>query len=165
MSPKEETTQITTGGKTITQVAELSAVPEVDVVDGTMAAAAQQLNDALVAFGKALADSLRPVVDAIVDTFRNIVDVFRNAWPEYEDEIIRSVATPRQWHLYKHGRPRVRKKWKNQLLKRRSKHKKEVEKIEIRTVLRLPVLRERPGSWGALRLPGSEEKGGKACRQ
>lgn len=68
--------------------------------------------------GKALADSLRPVVDAIVDTFRNIVDVFRNAWPEYEDEIIRSVATPRQWYLYKHGRPRVRKKWGNQLLKK-----------------------------------------------
>ena len=106
MLPKEETTQITIDGETITQVAELSAVPEVDAVDGTMAAAAQQLNDALVAFGKALADSLRPVVDAIVDTFRNIVDVFRNAWPEYEDEIIRSVATPRQWYLYKHGRPR-----------------------------------------------------------
>lgn len=118
MPPKEETTQITIGGKTITQVAELSAVPEVDVVDGTMAAAVQQLNDALVAFGKALADSLRPVVDAIVDTFRNIVDVFRNTWPEYEDEIIRSVATPRQWYLYKHGRPRVRKKWRNQLLKK-----------------------------------------------
>ena len=164
MPPKEETTQTTIGGKTISQVAELSAVPEVDAVDGTIAAAAQQLNDALVAFGKALADSLRPVVDAIVDTFRNIVDVFRNAWPEYEDEIIRSVATPRQWHLYKHGRPRVRKKWKNQLLKKAIKAQ-EVEKIEIRTVLRLPVLRERPGSWGALRLPGSEEKGGKACRQ
>ena len=124
MPQNEETTQITIGGKTITKVAELSAVPEVDVVDGTMAAAAQQLNDALVAFGKALADSLRPVVDAIVDTFRNIVDVFRNAWPEYEDEIIRSVATPRQRHLYKHGRPRVRKKWKNQLLKKAIKAQK-----------------------------------------
>ena len=118
MPPKEETTQITIGGKTITQVAELSAVPEVDAMDGTMAEAAQQLTDALVAFGKALGDCLRPVVDAIVDTFRNIVDVFRNAWPEYKDEIIRSVATPRQWHLYKHGRPRVRKKWRNQLLKK-----------------------------------------------
>lgn len=118
MPPKEETTQITIGGKTITQVAEVSAVPEVDAMDGTMAEAAQQLTDALVAFGKALADCLRPVVDAIVDTFRNIVDVFQNAWPEYEDEIIRSVATPRQWHLYKHGRPRVRKKWRNQLLKK-----------------------------------------------
>lgn len=96
MPPKEETTQTTIDGETITQVAELSAVPEVDAVDGTMAAAAQQLNDAIVAFGKALADSLRPVVDAIVDTFRNIVDVIRNAWPEYEDEIIHSVATPRQ---------------------------------------------------------------------
>lgn len=118
MPPKEETTQITIGGKTITQVAELSAVPEADAMDGTMAEAAQLLTDALVAFGKALADCLRPVVDAIVDTFRNIVDVFRNAWPEYEDEIIRNVATPRQWHLYKHGRPRVRKKWRNQLLKK-----------------------------------------------
>nr|DAT43468.1 MAG TPA: hypothetical protein [Caudoviricetes sp.] len=29
----------------------------------------------------------------------------------------------------------------------------------------MPVLWERPGSWGALRLPGSGEKGGKACRQ
>ena len=124
MLPKEETTQITIDGKTIAQVTELSAVPEVDVVDGTMAEAVQQLNDAFVAFGKALADSLKPVVDAIVDTFRNIVDVFRNAWPEYEDEIIRSVATPRQWHLYKHGRPRVRKKWKNQLLKKAIKAQK-----------------------------------------
>ena len=118
MLPKEETTQITIDGKTITQVAELSAVPEVGAMDGTMAEAVQQLTDALVAFGKALADSMRPVVDAIVDTFMNIVDVFQNAWPEYEDEIIRSVATPRQWHLYKHGRPRVRKKWRNQLLKK-----------------------------------------------
>lgn len=118
MPPKEETTQITIGGKTITQVAVFSAAPEVNAMDGTMAEAAQQLTDALVAFGKTLADCLRPVVDAIVDTSRNIVDVFRNAWPEYEDEIIRSVATPRQWHLYKHGRPRVRKKWRNQLLKK-----------------------------------------------
>ena len=124
MLPKEETTQITIDGKTIAQVTELSAVPKVDVVDGTMAEAVQQLNDAFAAFGKALADSLKPVVDAIVDTFRNIVDVFRNAWPEYEDEIIRSVATPRQWHLYKHGRPRVRKKWKNQLLKKAIKAQK-----------------------------------------
>lgn len=124
MPPKEETTQTTIDGETITQVAELSAVPEVDAVDGTMAAAAQQLNDAIVAFGKALADSLRPVVDAIVDTFRNIVDVIRNAWPEYEDEIIHSVGTPRQWHLYKHGRPRVRKKWRNQLLKKAIKAQK-----------------------------------------
>lgn len=111
MPPKEETTQTTIDGETITQVAELSAVPEVDAVDG-------------VAFGKALADSLRPVVDAIVDTFRNIVDVIRNAWPEYEDEIIHSVGTPRQWHLYKHGRPRVRKKWRNQLLKKAIKAQK-----------------------------------------
>ena len=128
MPPKEETTQITIGGKTITQVAELSAVPEVDTMDGTMAEAAQQLTDALVAFGKALSDRLRPVVDAIVDTFRNIVDVFRNAWPEYEDEIIRNVATPRQWHLYKHGRPRVRKKWRNQLLKQAIKAQRGGEK-------------------------------------
>lgn len=128
MPPKEETTQITIGGKTITQVAELSAVPEVDAMDGTMAEAAQQLTDALAAFGKALTDCLRPVVDAIVDTFRNIVDVFRNAWPEYEDEIIRSVATPRQWHLYKHGRPRVRKKWRNQLLKKAIKAQRGGEK-------------------------------------
>lgn len=118
MPPKEETTQITIDGKTIAKAAELSAAQEVNTMDGTMAEAAQQLTDALVAFGKALADCLRPVVDAIVDTFRNIVDVFRNAWPEYEDEIIRSVATPRQWHLYKNGRPRVRKKWRNQLLKK-----------------------------------------------
>lgn len=128
MPPKEETTQITIGGKTITQVAELSAAPEVNAMDGTMAEAAQQLTDALVAFGKALTDCLRPVVDAIVDTFRNIVDVFRNAWPEYEDEIIRSVATPRQWHLYKHGRPRVRKKWRNQLLKKAIKAQRGGEK-------------------------------------
>lgn len=118
MPPKEETTQITIGGKTIAQVAELSAVPEVDAVDGTMAEAAQQLTDALVAFGRAFADSMRPVVDAIVDTFRNIADAFWNTWPKYEDEIIHSVATPRQWHLYKHGRPRVRKKWRNHLLKK-----------------------------------------------
>ena len=129
MPPKEETTQITIDGKTITQVAELSAVPEVGAMDGTMAAAVQQLTDALVAFGKALTDSMRPVVDAIVDTFRNIVDVFRNAWPEYEDEIIHSVATPRQWHLYKHGRPRVRKKWRNQLLKKAIKAQRGGEKI------------------------------------
>lgn len=129
MLPKEETTQITIDGKTIAQVTELSVVPEVDVVDGTMAEAVQQLNDAFVAFGKALAYSLKPVVDAIVDTFRNIVDVFRNAWPEYEDEIIRSVATPRQWRLYKHGRPRVRKKWRNQLLKKAIKAQRGGEKI------------------------------------
>lgn len=83
MPPKEETTQTTIDGETITQIAELSAVPEVDAVD-----------------------------------------VIRNAWPEYEDEIIHSVATPRQWHLYKHGRPRVRKKWRNQLLKKAIKAQK-----------------------------------------
>lgn len=129
MLPKEETTQITIDGKTITQVAELSAVPEVGAMDGTMAEAVQQLNDAFVAFGKALADALRPVVDAIVDTFRNIVDIFQNVWPEYEDEIIRSVATPRQWYLYKHGRPRVRKKWRNQLLKKAIKEQRGGGKI------------------------------------
>lgn len=128
MPPKEETTQITIDGEMIAQAAELSAAPEVNAMDGTMAEAAQQLTDALVAFGKALADCLRPVVDAIVDTFRNVVDVFRNAWPEYKDEIVRSVATPRQWHLYKYGRPRVRKKWRNQLLKKAIKAQRGGEK-------------------------------------
>lgn len=118
MPPKEEIAPITVNGEAVNQTAELSATPKVNVVDGTMAAVAQQLTDALVAFGKALANSLRTVVDAIVDTFRNVVDVSRNAWTKCEDEIIRSVATPRQWHLYKHGRPRVRKKWRNQLLKK-----------------------------------------------
>ncbi len=118
MPPKEETTRISIDEKPIAQVAELSAVPESNAIDGTMAEAVQQLTDAIMAFGKALAESLRLVVDAIVDTFKNIVDVFRNAWSEYKDESIRSVATPRQWHLYKHGRPRVRKKWRKQLLKK-----------------------------------------------
>lgn len=124
MPPKEEKTPITIDGEAVDQVAELSATPEVDVMDGTMAAAAQQLNEAIAALGKALADALRPVVDAIVDTFRNVVEAIRNVWPECEDEIIRSVATPKQYHLYKYGRPRVRKKWRNQLLKKAVKKMK-----------------------------------------
>lgn len=32
---------------------------------------------------------------------------------EMLDQQYRQVATARQWHLYKHGRPRTRKKWES----------------------------------------------------
>lgn len=31
---------------------------------------------------------------------------------------IKTVATPRQWHLYRYGPPKVSKKWRNALLRK-----------------------------------------------
>lgn len=36
------------------------------------------------------------------------------------DESLRRYATDRQWHLMNHGSPRVRKKWRNALLRKAS---------------------------------------------
>ena len=75
---------------------------------------------------KNIAEKLSPIIKDIVDT----VDRSLGGWLSYQAEL-RSVATPKQWHLYMYGRPRVSKKWLHIFEKRLARQRKEVRRREI----------------------------------
>lgn len=75
---------------------------------------------------KNIAEKLSPIIKGIVET----IDRTLGGWLSYQAEL-RSVATPKQWHLYMYGRPRVSKKWLHIFEKRLARQRKEVRRREI----------------------------------
>ncbi len=75
---------------------------------------------------KNIAEKLSPIIKGMVET----IDRTLGGWLSYQAEL-RSVATPKQWHLYMYGRPRVSKKWLHIFEKRLARQRKEVRRREI----------------------------------
>lgn len=69
-----------------------------------------------------VAEQLGPVLQQIVQRVGEIVPELA-AYLEHQREL-ETVATPRQWHQYTHGRYRVRKKWEHAFEKRLQKMKR-----------------------------------------
>ena len=85
-----------------------------------LGAAMDKTIEAIAEVFQIFARKVAAAVNAIIDP---IVDCLCKNYKHQEE--LRSVATPRQWHLYLYGKPRVSKKWKHVLEKRLSKQKKE----------------------------------------
>ena len=57
---------------------------------------------------KALLEALKPVIEAVAARLSNFYEV-----------MLRSVATPKEWHMMKHAkRWRIRRKYRNRLARR-----------------------------------------------
>lgn len=80
--------------------------------------AAERLRD----LGKAIADALKPFVDAMRNMWECLPKWYRDALA-LENEM-KEIATPRQWHLYKHGTLRQQKKWAHALARKAKIQKK-----------------------------------------
>lgn len=80
--------------------------------------AAERLRD----LGKAITDALKPLADAMRHMWECLPKWYRDALA-LESEM-KEIATPRQWHLYKHGTPRQQKKWANALARKAKIRKK-----------------------------------------
>lgn len=75
----------------------------------------QPIADAMAAIIKALAPVFKEIAEAICEAAKRIAERFSELW----DALLRSVATRKEWHLYKHAKKkRTRKKYKNRLTKR-----------------------------------------------
>lgn len=87
---------------------------------------AEQFADACAAVGEVI----RKAMENVVPVVTKAVNALWDALPEwYRKAIIheaelQSVATPRQWHLYKHGTPRQQKKWAHALARKAKIRKK-----------------------------------------
>lgn len=75
---------------------------------------------------KSIAEQLSPVIKDMIEK----LDEALGGWLSYQAEL-RSVATPKQWHLYMYGRPRVSKKWLHIFEKRLARQRKGVRRREI----------------------------------
>lgn len=80
--------------------------------------AAERLRD----LGKAITDALKPFADAMRRMWECLPKWYRDALA-LENEM-KEIATPRQWHLYKHGTPRQQKKWAHALARKAKTQKK-----------------------------------------
>lgn len=80
--------------------------------------AAERLKD----LGKAIADAFKPFADAMRHMWECLPKWYRDALA-LESEM-KEIATPRQWHLYKHGTPRQQKKWAHALARKAKIRKK-----------------------------------------
>lgn len=78
--------------------------------------AAERLRD----LGKAITDALKPRKRIRQNTAGSLLH--RDALA-LENEM-KEIATPRQWHLYKHGTPRQQKKWAHALARKAKIQKK-----------------------------------------
>ena len=65
-----------------------------------------------------LCDALTKMAEAAATTAEAIGKAFSCFGSFMLDEHLRGYATDRQWYLMNHGRPRIRKKWRNALLRR-----------------------------------------------
>lgn len=66
-----------------------------------------------------LSETLRHYADAITIIVKRIGSMYSLIVECYlEQQQLKAVATPRQWHLYQNGSPRVHKKWRNALRRR-----------------------------------------------
>lgn len=79
----------------------------------------QPLVEAMTDLVRKLAEAIAPVIEklarAITAAVKNITKQINAIW----EELLHSVATRKEWHLYKHAKKRrTRKKYKNRLTKR-----------------------------------------------
>lgn len=93
--------------------------------------------DALYAAARRLGAATGEAVEAIAEVFQQFVKKvtaaanaiarplsdFLSDYFKHQEELW-SVATPRQWHLYIYGKPRVSKKWEHVFKKRLAQQKK-----------------------------------------
>lgn len=96
--------------------------------------------DALYAAIRSPWTAIGETVDTIVEVFqqfsKKVIEAsgaivgpladFLGEYSKHQAEL-RSVATPRQWHLYLYGKPRVSKKWEHVFEKRLARQKKKGE--------------------------------------
>ncbi|MBD5469244.1 MAG: hypothetical protein HDR21_14035 [Lachnospiraceae bacterium] len=113
----------------------LEATPRLDFDSNLLTT--EDASDALYAATRRLGAALGETSEALVEVFHQIakkasevvnatVRPLSDFFSEYfnHQEELRSVATPRQWDLYLHGKPRVSKKWEHVFKKRLAKQKK-----------------------------------------
>lgn len=79
----------------------------------------QPLVEAMTDLVRKLAEAIAPVIEklarAITAAVKNITKQINAIW----EELLHSVATRKEWYLYKHAKKRrTRKKYKNRLTKR-----------------------------------------------
>lgn len=97
----------------------------------------EKTQKALQDLGEVLTEQFEKLRDAIINIGRQIVEAFRPHLEKMQQLVsedlieyirhqkeLKSVATPRQWHLYQHGRYRTSKKWENALEKRLQNEKR-----------------------------------------
>ena len=87
-----------------------------DEISRHMALAVEAANRAAASLGEALGHFAR-AINEVIGGYAQIVGPFLTKWQE--DKELREVATPRQWHLYQNGSPRVSKKWGNALRRKK----------------------------------------------
>lgn len=74
----------------------------------TIAEAVARIREAFEKMAKALLEALKPVIEAVAARLSDFYEV-----------MLRSVATPKEWHTMKHAkRWRIRKKYRNRLARR-----------------------------------------------
>lgn len=117
---------------------EVRPAPEIKTTE--LSEASERLNAALAQCGitaeqfadtcAAVGEVIRKAMENVVPVVTKAVNALWDALPEWYREAIiheaelQSVATPKQWHLYKYGTWKQRKKWANALLKKLKKEKK-----------------------------------------
>ncbi len=109
---------------------DLGAVQTMAAAAGvTMAEAAENLGKALELMARAFVNEvITPMADALKQIWDSTPDWMKELPPD-DAAWLELVATPRQWHLMNHGRPRVRKKWRHALERKAKKLRKEAEKM------------------------------------
>ncbi len=87
-----------------------------DEISRHMALAAEAASRAVSSLGEALGHFAR-AANEVIGGYAQIVGPFLAQWQE--DRELREVATPRQWRLYQNGSPKVSKKWRNALRRKK----------------------------------------------
>ena len=73
-----------------------------------IAEAVARIREAFEKMTKALLEALKPVIEAVAARLS-----------DFYEAMLRSVATPKEWHMMKHAkRWRIRKKYRNRLARR-----------------------------------------------
>ena len=75
------------------------------------------LNEKLLAVINAITAAIPTIVSAMRETVENIIRLAKQF--RIDEELLRAVATPKEWHLMNHARKtRTRKKYRNRLIRR-----------------------------------------------
>lgn len=88
-------------------------------MDDKIATALSMANESLMHSANHLGEAFRHFAEAATLAFRQVGEAICSFVDSYqEQQAIKEIATPRQYHLYLNGSPRVRKKWRNALLRK-----------------------------------------------
>lgn len=76
-------------------------------------------NESLIRSANCLGEAFGHFAEAATLAIRQFGEAIRSLMDSYqEQQTIKAIATPRQYYLYLNGSPRVRKKWRNALLRK-----------------------------------------------